>query len=144
MKNLIHKNNEDSSRFCYRDTRINQTRVSHAPLFYDTVYKDKFTKDLEEKTGAELSVEEVRNKCFQLLGFLEQYQMLPSNEEGLDDFVNQLELADFDGDNLDAFVSSQNSNVNPKNPISSSSVYAVSHISCEGVTLKFWEDTCFL
>ena len=103
MKNLIHKNNEDSSRFCYRDTRINQTRVSHAPLFYETVYKDKFTKDLEEKTGAELSVEEVRNKCFQLLGFLEQYQMLPSNEEGLDDFVNQLELADFDGDNLDAF-----------------------------------------
>ena len=38
-------------------------------------------------------------------------------------------------------VSSQNSNVNPKNPISSSSVYAVSRISCEGVTLKFWEDT---
>ncbi len=42
----------------------------------------------------------------------------------------------------DAFnVSSQNSNVNPKNPISLSSVYAVSRISCEGVTLKFWEDT---
>ena len=40
-------------------------------------------------------------------------------------------------------VSSQNSNVNPKNPISSSSVYAVSRISCEGVTLKFWEDTFF-
>jgi len=38
-------------------------------------------------------------------------------------------------------VSSKNSNVNPKNPISSSSVYAVSRISCEGVTLKFWEDT---
>ena len=44
---------------------------------------------------------------------------------------------------FDRMVSSQNSNVNPKNPISSSSVYAVSRISCEGVTLKFWEDTSY-
>ena len=103
MKNFIHNNNQDSLRFCYRDTRINQTRVSHAPLFYETVYKDRFTKNLEEKTDVKLSADAVRDKCFQLLGFLEQYQMLPSNEEGLDDFVNQLELADFDSDNLDAF-----------------------------------------
>ena len=55
-----------------------------------------------------------------------------------------LEALNIDNRKYTPTVSSQNSNVNPKNPISLSSVYAVSRISCEGVTLKFWEDTYIL
>ncbi|MBT7038191.1 AAA domain-containing protein [bacterium] len=59
---------------------VGNIRYSHAPLFTEKVYQKRFLEGVEDK-DAELTKQEVREKCFQVLGYLEEFQRVVNNPQ---------------------------------------------------------------
>ena len=79
-------------------TKINEIeniRYSHAPLFTEKICGEKFLENIEDKKDEKgkvienLTITEIREKCFQALGYLEEFQRVKG--KGFAEKVNERE-----------------------------------------------------